>query len=59
MIAQSLFSVRSRTRICDTYDELLGDASGALNGRVLEGEHGVILLCVPIISGHALLSWKS
>ena len=56
MIAQSLSPVCSRTRICDTYDELLGDASGALNGRVLEGEHGVILLCVPIISGHALLS---
>ena len=38
------------TRVCETYDELLGDASGALNGRVLEGEHGVILLCFPVIS---------
>jgi hypothetical protein len=42
-----------------TYDELLGDASGALNGRVLEGKHGVVLLCMPIISGLALLFQQS
>lgn len=43
----------------ETYDELLGNASGALNGRVLEGEHGVVLLYNPIISGHALLFQQS
>jgi hypothetical protein len=44
---------------CGTYDELLGDASSALNGRVLEGEHGVVLLYIPIISGHGLLFHQS
>jgi hypothetical protein len=51
--------VCSKTRVRETYDELLGDASGTLNRGVLKGEHGVVLLYIPIISGQALLFQQS
>jgi hypothetical protein len=42
----------------ETYDKLLGDTSSTLNGRVLKGKHGVVLLFAPSMSDIVLLLHK-